>query len=462
MPFPGIWTTLRVPMALSHRSACALLLAFAAEAGPQRPSAPAATRLQASPRSTQGAPGQPGPRQAAPGGPPSAQPGARGSPGPLPSGAGQPGSLSPLPNAPPGQPQRSAGPQVAGQFPVPVSRFGRFDLDVPLAQLAKLPELKACAEALAAPAGHAECVLPPNDDKLGKVQLAWEETKPGGELIALRLLYDPALAPPLTDVEWLLTRGWGPPMLEQLRRERGQKVFTLQWEDPEHRTTLEAAGPFGQGSRVVALVIERKPRPLPGDLFSLRPRPFPGLRVRFVRRVEWDSQPHAVLWGTSLSPAQEALGETGTAWGQQRSYVGVFRLEAATDKHPKRWSPLWERVSGEDEDDPQRVLRVDTRDVTADGAPDVEIELSCTTCGKTTSEVLIKTVRAGKLVDLLARKDLYRAQVDLLAGKVRIREPEGDDGSAVTVTTYAYDRGKGAFVLAREERLTGTAAAPVE
>jgi hypothetical protein len=423
------------------RTVCALVVAFAADAGPRRPSL---KQFGAQPQAQSGQPGPSTPGSpAVPG-----QPAARGAgPGAPPQASGPP------------SPRGPAGPaQGAGQFPVPVSRFGRFDLDVPLAQLAKLTELKACAEALTAPAGHAECALPPNDDKLGRVQLAWEDTKPLGELIALRLLYDPAMAPPLTDVEWLLTRGWGPPMLEQLRRERDQKIFTLQWEDPEHRTTLEAAGPFGQGSRVVALVIERKPKPLPGDLASLRPRPFPGLRVRSVRRVEWDGQPHAVLWGTSLSAAQEVLGETGTAWGQQRSYVGIFRLDAATDKHPKRWRPLWERVSGEDEDDPQRVLRVDTRDVTSDGSPDVEVQLSCTGCGNTASEVLVKTVRAGKLVDLLARKDLYRAQVDLLAGKVRIREPDGEDGT--TVTTYAYDRGKGAFVLAREERVAGPVGPP--
>jgi len=35
---------------------------------------------------------------------------------------------------------------------------------------------------------------------------------------------------------------------------------------------------------------------------------------------------------------------------------------------------------------------------------------------------------------------------------VRIREPEGEDDQGTTVSTYSYDRGKGAFVLAREER----------
>ena len=64
----------------------------------------------------------------------------------------------------------------------------------------------------------------------------------------------------------------------------------------------------------------------------------------------------------------------------------------------------------------------------------------------------MKTVRAGKLVDLLSKRDLYRAQVELAPGRVRIREPEGEDDQGLTVSTYAYDRGKGAFVLAREER----------
>lgn len=362
--------------------------------------------------------------------------------GPAAPGAAAPGAS---PAAPVATPRAPVTP------PIPVGRFGRFDLDVPLAQLAKMPELKPCAPALTAVRGHAECPLPPSDDKLARIQLAWEDSKPGGELIALRLLFEPTLAPPLTDLDWQLRHGWGPPMLEQLRREGGQKVFTLQWEDPEHRTTLEGASLLGQGPRVTALVIERKPRLPGGDLASLRPRPFPGLRVRFARKLEWEGQPYAVLWGTSLTPAQEALGEGGQAWTQQRSYVGIFRLEAATDKRPRRWRALWERVCGEDEDDPQRVLGVETRDITADSAPDVEVELACATCGNTVSEVLVKTVRTGRLVDLLSRNNLYRASVELLSGTVRIREPESEDTS--TVTTYAYDRSKGTFVLAREERV---------
>lgn len=359
-------------------------------------------------------------------------------PGPAPGPTPAPGAQPPPPRAP-------AAP------PIPVSRFGRFDLDVPLPQLARMPELKSCAAALVGVRGRAECALPPSDDKLARVQLAWEESKAGGELIALRLLFDPTLAPPLTDLDWQLRHGWGPPMLEQLRREGGQKIFTLQWEDPEHRTTLEGTSLLGQGPRVTALVIERKPRMPGGDLATLRPRPFPGLRVRFVRKLEWEGQPYAVLWGTSLTPAQEALGEGGQAWSQQRSYVGIFRLDPGSDKRPRRWRALWERVCGEDEDDPQRVLGVETRDITADSAPDVEVELACATCGNTVSEVLVKTVRTGKLVDLLARNNLYRASVELQPGTVRIREPESEDTS--TVTTYAYDRSKGAFVLAREERV---------
>jgi hypothetical protein len=98
------------------------------------------------------------------------------------------------------------------------------------------------------------------------------------------------------------------------------------------------------------------------------------------------------------------------------------------------------------------VLYVDIRDVTGDSVPDLVVELSCETCGATADEVIVKTVRAGKLVDLLSKRDLYRAQVELAPGRVRIREPEGEDDQGLTVSTYAYDRGKGAFVLAREER----------
>ncbi|HET7787859.1 MAG TPA: hypothetical protein VFL36_17945 [Myxococcales bacterium] len=336
---------------------------------------------------------------------------------------------------------------------VSVRRFGRFDLDMPFAFVRAMPDLRECAQALAAPIGHADCPLPKGPDNLARAQLAWEEGRNGPELIALRLLFDPQLAPALTDLEWQLTRGWGSPSLEQLRRDRDQKFFTLQWEDAEHRATLEAQGPLLQPSRATAVVLERRQAPLSGEFVALHPRPFPGFRVRWVRRVEWEGQAHAVLWGTSLTPAQEAMGELTSAWAAQRNYVGIWKLEPATATRPKRWKALWERTTGDDdEQEPQRILYVDTRDVTGDGAADVEVELSCETCGPTADELIVKTVRAGKLVDLLSKRDLYRAQVDLGPGQVRIREPEGEDDQGATVSTYAYDRGKGAFVLAREER----------
>jgi hypothetical protein len=121
---------------------------------------------------------------------------------------------------------------------------------------------------------------------------------------------------------------------------------------------------------------------------------------------------------------------------------------------------VWERTTGGDEDeDGERILRVETRDVTGDGSPDVEVELSCDSCGRTTTEVMVKTVRAGKLVDLLVKRDLFRAQVEMVAGTVRIREPDGEEDQGATVSTYSYDRGKGAFVLAREQRLSRPAPA---
>jgi hypothetical protein len=313
--------------------------------------------------------------------------------------------------------------------------------------------LKPCADALVAPAGHADCALPRAPDNLGRVQIAWEDGKSGPELIALRLIFDPQVAPALTDLEWQLTRGWGPPVLEQLRRDRDLKVFTLQWEDAEHRATLEAAGPLAQPSRAVAVVLERRQLPLSGELSALHPRPFPGFRIRWLRRLDWEGQQHVLLWGSSLTPAQEAMGDTSAAWATQRNYVGLWKLEQATASRPRRWKPVWERsTGGDDEDEPQRILYVDARDLTGDGVPDIEVEFSCETCGSRASELIVKTVRAGKLVDLLTKRDLYRAEVELKTGQVRIREPEGEDDQGTTVSTYSYDRGKGAFVLAREER----------
>ncbi len=355
---------------------------------------------------------------------------------------------SPPPASTPPGPAAVKPPAPPAPPAIPPRRFGRFDLDQSIAQLRALPDLKGCD--LSADAGHADCALPRDADKLGRALIAWET---GGVVIALRLVFDPQAAPALTDLEWQLTRGGGPPVLEQLRREKDQKILTLEWEDAEHRATLEAQGSLAQPSRAIAVTLERRQLPLSGELTGLRPRPFPGFRIRWLKRIEWDGAPHALLWGTSLSPAQEALGENGPAWATQRNYVALWKLGSASPQQPRRWRPLWEReTGGDDEDDAQRVLRVDARDVTGDGVPDVEVELSCDSCGATTSELIVKTVRAGKLVDLLSRRELFRAQVEMAPGQVRIREPEGED-QGTTVSTYAYDRGKGAFVLAREERM---------
>src|SRR6202022_3336145 len=148
-----------------------------------------------------------------------------------------------------------------------------------------------------------------------------------------------------------------------------------------------------------------------------------------------------------------AMGEQSPAWISQRNYVGIWKLEPATPSRPRRWKALWERLTGGDDDEQaQRVLYVDTRDVTGDGTPALVVEPSCETGGAAADGVIVKTVRAGKLIDLLAKRDLYRAQVELGPGQVRIREPEGEDDQGLRVTTDAYDRGKGAFVLARQER----------
>jgi hypothetical protein len=366
--------------------------------------------------------------------------------------------LSALLFAAPSAPAAQVKPtQQAPQGPAAPKKWGRFDLDAQLPELAK-GQLSACAAQLQGPSGHADCDVATEADRITRVQLAWDDARPGAaDLIALRLSFDPAVAPAMTDLEWQLTRAWGAPGLEQLRRERNHKLFTLQWEDGEHRATLEAGAPVTQPSRAISLTFERKPPALPGDLASLKPRPFPGFHLRWVKRVDWSGGTFAVVYGSSLSPAQEALGEAGPHWAGQRNYVGVWQLEPPQGDKRHRWRPLWDRVAGgsEEDDDPQRVLHVDVRDVTGDGTPDVLIEFSCDTCNHKANEIVLKTVRAGKLVDLLVKRDLFRATVELDTGRVRIREPEDrEDGRpAATVSTYAYDRSKGAFVLAREEHV---------
>src|SRR2546423_4221555 len=229
-----------------------------------------------------------------------AQPGAPGRAVPPGGGAGSRANGAP---APAQQVPPAPGPR----------RFGRFELDQSKEQLGRLPDLKECADALAPPSGHADCAVARDPDRIARVQIAWEDSKPGGEIVALRLLFDPQVAPALTDLEWQLTRGWGAPVLEQLRREKDQKLFTLQWEDAEHRATVEAQGALAQPSRAIAVVLERRPLALPVELAGLHPRPFPGGRLKLVRRDERDGQAQAGVWGTSLLPGQEAAGEAGAA-----------------------------------------------------------------------------------------------------------------------------------------------------
>jgi len=364
-------------------------------------------------------------------------------------------ALLAAPSDPAGQ-VRPAPATAAPSAVSPPHRYGRFDLDAPLAIVAR-GELAGCASQLVGSVGHADCDLPPNADKISRAQLAWDDARSGGpSLISLRLSFDAAAAPALTDLEWQLTRSWGAPSLEQLRREKNHKSFTLQWEDAERRATLEAGAPVTQPSKAVSITFERKPPAMPVELAALRPKPFPGFHLRWVRRLDYESSPYAVVYGSSLSPSQEALGEAGPLWAGQRNYIGVWRLEPQQGDKRRRWQPLWDRITGgDDEEDAQRVLRVDLRDVTGDGAPDLLVEFTCDSCNRSINEISLKTVRAGKLVDLLMKRELFRATVEMESGRIRIREPEDrEDGRAgTTVSTYAYDRSKGVFVLAREEHV---------
>src|SRR5205085_12186293 len=144
-------------------------------------------------------------------------------------------------------------------------------------------------------------------------------------------------------------------------------------------------------SRAVAVVLERRQAAFTGDLAGRHPRPFPSRRAKLVRRLEWDGRPYALVWGTSLSAVQEAIGEASAGWSAQRSYVGLWKLEPSTAQHPRRWRPVWERTAGGDEDEEsERISHVETRDVTGDGSPDLEVQLSCETCGLAATEVLVK------------------------------------------------------------------------
>src|SRR5207248_2349042 len=112
-------------------------------------------------------------------------------------------------------------------------------------------------------------------------------------------------------------------------------------------------------------------------------------------------QLHALLWGTSLTPAQEAMGDKSAAWPSQRNYVGLWKLEPATATRPRRWRPLWERITGgdaDDEDEPQRVLYVDVRDVTGDGTPAVEV-IACRHGKEVSASALARARRDGEEED---------------------------------------------------------------
>src|SRR5262245_11049274 len=120
--------------------------------------------------------------------------------------AQQSAPVAPAQPAPPRTPPPAGGagartngpppPGPAGAPPaVAPKRFGRFDLDQPKEQLARLPDLKDCADALVPSSGHADCAVPRDPDRIARVQIAWEDSRAGGEIVALRLLFDPLLAP---------------------------------------------------------------------------------------------------------------------------------------------------------------------------------------------------------------------------------------------------------------------------
>src|SRR5204863_9597906 len=103
-----------------------------------------------------------------------------------------------LPGAPRSNGAPTPPPPSASAAAVAPRRFGRFDLDQSKEQLAHLPELQDCADALAAPAGHAECPVTPGPDRVARVQVAGVDTEPGAEGGALRLHCDAQAVPALT------------------------------------------------------------------------------------------------------------------------------------------------------------------------------------------------------------------------------------------------------------------------
>src|SRR6266851_2442918 len=86
--------------------------------------------------------------------------------------------------AAPGRTPRAQQSAQAGPPAVAPRRFGRCDLDQPKEQLARLPDLKDCADALLPASGHADCAVPRDPDRIARVQIAWEDSKAGGEIVA--------------------------------------------------------------------------------------------------------------------------------------------------------------------------------------------------------------------------------------------------------------------------------------
>ena len=358
--------------------------------------------------------------------------------------AAAPALKSPAPPAKPAPPLVPSGPVVR--------RYAFVGLDVTPAELAAAIGLAtgplgiavatgqqppSCLADTPHPSGRLDCKLPENAAHLERVQALWDADR----VVTARALFD-AKAPPAANVVKDLVVEWGPPSRE-VRLWRDER-WIVEWEDGERKATLESHGRHWD-ERPVALTLERKPPALTGELSSLRLHPFAPFRLNLARRVDYDGVPHALVWGTSLSAAEEAAGPEASS--AERGYVAIYRFDKAT----RRWHALWDLATGDDETG-VRLAGVEVEDVSADGLPDLVVRLACKDCGASASEVYVKTVRGGRVVDLLAKRDLYRAEVKLARGEIRLIEPaDQSGGNSGTTAVYGYDRGKGTFVLMREE-----------
>ncbi len=285
--------------------------------------------------------------------------------------------------------------------------------------------------------GRLECALPDSVLHAARAQVLWND----GKVEIARFLFGTASGPAHEVVKDLI-RVWGNPSREitLLREHR----WLVEWDDAEHRATLESEGPRHE-ERPVVVTLERKPPQPTAEFTTLRLHPFAPFRLKGLRRVEYDGVLHASVWGTSLTAAEEATG-TAASGTTERGYAAIYRYDRATH----RWHALWELTLGE-EDEPTRLLGVEVSDVSGDGNLDLVLRLACHDCGAAASEIYVKTVRAGRVVDLLAKHDLYRATVQLSHGEIRINEPGSSGDAAGTTAVYAYDKAKGTFVLMREE-----------